>query len=326
MLEGDRMFSDEAGQVTVSDATVTRTVIGAVRENAVRHGDRAAVRDARQELGFSRLAAVVPAAAAGLLRRGVRPGDVGAIHLEGACDFTLALHTVTAAGAVPVPLPPGGSASELARMMTDCGARFLLTGGETAAASLAATERSYVRQVFAFGEAPGATPFARLVSAGRSVSGEPAAEGEAGPLDAGIDPLGDLALRLCDPPEEFTHADRLADLYRLAGSVGMGESDVLVCGRRELPVATWVGLIDLCLTHGATFAATAGSGVGPLADAIERHEATIAVVTPAELRALTYDHDPVRKPGMRLLVTGTPDPEIVRACRERNGWTVSPLD
>jgi acyl-CoA synthetase (AMP-forming)/AMP-acid ligase II len=326
MLDGDGMFSDEAGRVTVSDATVTRAVLGAVRENAVRHGDRAAVREARRQLGFSRLAAVVPAAAAGLVRRGVRPGDVGAIHLAGVCDFTLALHTVTAAGAVPVPLPPGGSAGELAAMMTESGARFLLTGGEPAAVALAATERSYVRQVFAFGEVPGTTPFTRLVAAGEAASGGPAAEGEAGAPDAGIDPLGDLALRLCDPPEEFTHADRLADLYRLAGSVGIGDADVLVCGRRELPVATWIGLIDLCLIHGATFAAASGPGVRELASAIERHEATVAVVTPAELRALTYDHDAVRVPGMRVLVTGTPDPEIVRACRERTGWTVSALD
>ncbi|TDD60337.1 AMP-binding protein, partial [Actinomadura rubrisoli] len=160
MLQGD------TGPLAVSDTTVTQAVLEAARENAVRYRDRSALADSGQELGYGHLAEVVPAAAGGLLRHGVRAGDVGAIHLAGVCDLALAVHAVTAAGAVPAPLPAGAAPAELAAMLNETGARFLLTGGEIAERSLAAAERSYVRQVFAFGDVPGATPFGRLVEAG----------------------------------------------------------------------------------------------------------------------------------------------------------------
>ncbi|GAA2588521.1 AMP-binding protein [Actinomadura fulvescens] len=320
MAYPDRHPRDDAGRLAVAETTVTGAVLETAREMAVRRGERAALRDPHETLSYSRFAAVVPAAAAGLRRQGVRPGDLGAVHLGRACDVAVAVHSITAAGAVPVLLPPGATAGELAALMSESGARFLLTGGALAPVSMAATERSYVRQVFTFGEVAGATPFARLVADG-GAGAEPA--GLAAPP---VDPLRDLALRLGDPREDLTHADRLADLYRLAGAVGITECDVLACRAGDVPMPTWIGLIDLCLAHGATFVGAADVPEGAaLLTAVERNAATIAVVSPAGLRALAYDHDAAPRAGLRLLVTGAADPEVVRACRDRHGWTVSPL-
>ncbi|MEU5879271.1 AMP-binding protein [Spirillospora sp. NPDC047279] len=320
MLHRDRHQGADAGRLAVAETTVTRAVLEAARETAVRAGERAALKDPQQSLSHSRFAAVVPAAAAGLRRQGVLPGDVGAVHLADACDLALALHAVVAAGAVPVVLPRGGSVGELAAIMSECGARFLLTGGEPASAALAATERSYVRQVFAFGDVPGATAFGRLVLS------EEDADGTAyGLTDGMVDPLRDRALVLGDPFEELTHADRLADLYRLAAAVGPSEADVLVCSAGDVPMPTWIGLIDLCLMHGATFAAVPEPGPAALLAAVEREAATVVVVSPAGLRALTYDHVAAPRTGLRLLVSGATDPEVVQACRNRHGWTVAPL-
>ncbi|WP_433336845.1 AMP-binding protein [Spirillospora sp. CA-294931] len=310
------MFDGDLGHSAVSDTTVTRAVVASVQEGAVRRGERAALVDGGRELAFSTFAAVVPAAAAGLGRHGVLPGDVGAIHLSGVCDLALALHAVTAVGAVPAPLPRGAPVDELSRMMSESGARFLLTGGAQAAASLAAVERSYVRQVFAFGDLPGATPFARLVEGGPARPPEPGHT---------VDPLNDLALRLWEPPAEITHADRLADLYRLGGLAGIGEGDVLACAPGDCSPLTAIGLMDLCLTQGATFVGVADSGVPALLESVRAHGATMAVVTPDALRALAYDHPALDGPRVRLLVTGVPDPEVVQACRTRHGWTVAAL-
>ncbi|MFG2005382.1 AMP-binding protein [Spirillospora sp. NPDC048911] len=317
MLHRDRHPSDDTdGRLAVAETTVTRAVLEAARETAVRNGDRAAVEGPHETLTFSRFAAVVPAAAAGLSRQGVLPGDVGAVHLSRPGDLALALHAITAAGAVPLPLSPGGTAGELAALMSERRARFLLTDGELAAVSMAATERSYVRQVFAFGEVPGATAFGRLVAAG--------ADAEPAGRFAGtqVDPLRDLALLLGDPREEFTHADRLAGLHRLAGAVGITASDVLACRAGDLPMPIWIGLIDLCLLHGATFAGVPAPG--PLLTAAGRSAATIAIVSPAGLHALAHDHAAPHE-GLRLLVTGVTDPETVQACRDRHGWTITPL-
>ncbi|HEU5031237.1 MAG TPA: AMP-binding protein [Spirillospora sp.] len=303
------MLDGETGGVGVADATVTRTVLAAMSGE-----DRTAVVDRGRALGRARLAAAVPAAARGLRRHGVRGGDVGAIHLADACDLALAVHAVGAAGAVPAPLPPDASAEDLAAMMTEAGARFLLMGEETAARSMPAADDSYVRQVFAFGDVPGATPFGRLLDAG-------AGPGEAPPPD----PLRDASLRLTGPREDVTHADRLADLYRLGGAVALGEDDVLVCCGSDVPVRTWVGLVDLCLVQGAAFAGVQEPGARDLLEAILRYGATAVVVSPAKLRALAFDHGAVPMPGVRVLVAGAPSAEAARACRVRHGWTVAPL-
>ncbi|MBO2457454.1 AMP-binding protein [Actinomadura violacea] len=304
------MLQGETGAVGVADATVTRTVLAAMDGG----GDRTAVAARGRELGRARFAEAVPAAARGLRWHGVRGGDVGAIHLADPCDLALAVHAVGAAGAVPAPLPPGASAAELAVMMNEAGARFLLTGEETAARSMAAADDSYVRQVFAFGDVPGTTPFDRLLETG-------AGQGEA----PSPDPLRDAALRLTGPREDVTHADRLADLYRLGGAVALGEDDVLVCCGADVPVRTWVGLIDLCLVQGAAFAGVPEPGARDLLEALLRYEATAVVVGPAKLRALAFDHGAVSMPGVQVLVAGEPSPEAAHACRSRHGWTVSPL-
>jgi acyl-coenzyme A synthetase/AMP-(fatty) acid ligase len=299
----------------VSASTVTAAVLEAARAHAVRHPGRRALIGSGREVGFSRFAVVVPAAAAGLARHGVRPGDVAAVHLADACDAALAVHAVTAAGAVPAPLPAHASAPELARLMNDSGARFLLTGsGEEAVLALVATERTYVRQVFAFGDLPGATPFARLVDEHEDPL----------PGPAGLDPLRDVALLVADPPEEFTHADRLADLYRLGAAAGIAEGDVVACCHWDCTPPTWLGLMDLCLTQGATFAGVPDRDPTALAEAIEAHGATLAVVTPEKLRGLAYATDPAAAVSdLRVLVTGPSDPDLVRACGTRLGWAVT---
>ncbi|MFC6935520.1 AMP-binding protein [Actinomadura yumaensis] len=221
------MLDRYPGPPAVSETSVTGAVLAAARDHAARRGDRPALACPGEEVGYARFAATVPAAADGMRRLGVRPGDVAAVHLAGACDLALAVHAVTAAGAVPAPLPLDGGVGDLAAALTETGARFLFTARGTSARSLAAAERSFVRQVFAFGDVPGTTPFARLVRTGAHAA---PAEPLPGPA---ADPLRDLALLLNGPAGEVSHADRLADLYRLGGTVGLSDGDVLVCCGRD---------------------------------------------------------------------------------------------
>ncbi|MEU4824469.1 AMP-binding protein [Actinomadura sp. NPDC023710] len=302
----------------VHDATITDVVLEAARDvakraAASRHGERPALVDPAGGLGYADFARAVPAAAAGLRRHGVRHGDVGAVHVSGVRELAVAAHTVTAAGAVPVLLPPGGAPAGLAALMNDTGARFLLTGEETAALSMAAVERSYVRQVFAFGDVPGATPFRRLLEPGAAPAGRPA------------DPLRDAALRVPAPPEDITHAARLADLHRLCGTLDISDGDVLALCGQDVSALTRMGLVDLCLMQGATLVGVPGREAKDLLEAILDHRATAAVVTPAKLRAIAFDHGSVPVAGVRLLVTGAPSAGAVHACRARHRWPVTPL-
>lgn len=297
------------------DETLSATVLDAVAKHGAREPDRAALIDAGagQELRYGELAATVLAGAEGLALRGVCPGDFCAVMARGALDLALAVHVVTAACAVPLLLPPDAAADELAELLVEGDVRLTFASAALSAAALAAADMSYVRQVFALGDAAGATPFAELLSL----------PGPVGQRRPAVDPLRDLALRT--PAEGFTHADRLADLYRLAGAAEISGGDVLVGCDEDVAgeALTWLGLIDLALIRGATVVTVGEPDGEALLAAMARYRATMATGSPATLRALTFGRtaSPVR--GVRMVVTGRPAPEVVRACRRHHGWTVT---
>ncbi|HEX6472971.1 MAG TPA: AMP-binding protein [Streptosporangiaceae bacterium] len=316
MQHGNRRPSpepDSAGQARC-DSTVTSTVFGAVTAHAARgagRADRAALIDTTdgRALTYAELAAVVPTAAAGLARRGVLTGDVAAVHVPCARQLTLAVHALTAAGAVPAPIPRAGiaSADDLAELLTAYDARMLVTAPPLGRIALDAADRSYVRQVFAFGDVPGATPFGELLRGG-------------GPPPR-IDPRRDHAL--IQPGLRLTHADRLAELDRLAAAVAVDAGDVLIGAAAGCPPATWVGLIDVALLRGATFVAVGRPGTAPLLRAIETYDATLAIVAPVTLRTLAQEAAVPPRP-VRLLVAGPAPRDAVRACRDHD-WSVGTL-
>jgi acyl-CoA synthetase (AMP-forming)/AMP-acid ligase II len=303
-----------------SGPTLTTAVLDAIAEHTAGradHTDRPAVIDTTdgRSLTYAEITSVVPTAGAGLARRGVRTGDIAAVLVPCAREFTLAVHALAAAGAVPAPLPPEATADELADLLTGCGARLLVTAPPLGEVALAAADSSYVRQVFAFGDVPGATPFGELLRGG-------------GPQPH-IDPLHDHALiqPTTDPPERLTHADRLADMYRLAAAVTIDADDVVVAAAAGCPEATWAGLIDVALVRGATFAAVTRPGAAPLLRAIETYGATLAIVSPATLQTLAFDgaFAPITAGPLRLLTTGPAPLEAVRACRRRYEWSIDTL-
>lgn len=117
-------------------------------------------------LSHARLAAVVQAAAAGLIRRGLRARDIVGIYVPDAVSYMLAVHAVRAAGGVPSPIPSGSPVVTIADQLTDCGARLLITGAPLVPDALTAADGSWVRQIISFDDAAGVIPFASLLSRG----------------------------------------------------------------------------------------------------------------------------------------------------------------
>ncbi len=116
---------------------------------------------------WPQFARMVRAAARGLSRRGVQEGDTAGIFVADAASHAVAVHAVRAAGAIAVPLRPAQTAADLAAQLKPCRARVLITSAALAGLAAEAAERCWVRQVFAFGEAAGTTPFGSLLDAGR---------------------------------------------------------------------------------------------------------------------------------------------------------------
>lgn len=112
---------------------------------------------------YASLATTVQAAAAGLTWRGLRPRDVVGVLAPDVVGFTLATHAVRAAGGVPSPVDVSLCAIEIAGQLAESGARMVITAPPLADTALAAVDRSWVRQVFSFVDAPGATRFSDLL-------------------------------------------------------------------------------------------------------------------------------------------------------------------
>src|SRR5215472_16406942 len=133
------------GEQLVSDVSVTQRLLG----TAAGRGSRPALAGS-EEVGdrtYGGLASTIQAAAAGLAWRGLRPRDVvGVLVPDAVCS--------------------GLTVADMAAQLADCGARILITARPLAAVALAAADRSWVRQVISFGEAPGAIPFDALLAAG----------------------------------------------------------------------------------------------------------------------------------------------------------------
>ena len=98
---------------------------------------------------------------------------------------------------------------------------MLLTAPPLAAAALAAADRSWVRQVISFGDAPGAIGFGALLQAG-ALRRPRAAPGDPALLPYARTPGGVLT------PEPVSHQDMSAMLLRLAADAEIGEKDVVL--------------------------------------------------------------------------------------------------
>src|SRR6202034_4358946 len=137
-------------------------------------GYRAALIDAADGTvtPWPRFAQTVRAAARGLRRRGLTQDDTVGVLVQDAARHAVAVHTIRQAGATPAPigLDPGRAEAAddpaaIAAQLKASGARLLITVDTLAELAAEAADRSWVRQVFAFGDTAqsGATPFSSLV-------------------------------------------------------------------------------------------------------------------------------------------------------------------
>jgi len=140
--------------------------------SAAGRGERAALIDGPtgRALSYVRLAGTVRRAAAGLVAHGVTKGDTVALCSPNSPEFAVAYYAALAAGALVTTVNPLAPAGDIARQLTHCSARWLITIAALAQASAGeAAAAAGVRETFAFGTATAAgqaIPFAALTGTG----------------------------------------------------------------------------------------------------------------------------------------------------------------
>ena len=142
-----------------------------VLERGGERGDKAALIDgpSGRAITYAELIGSVRGLASGLAERGFGKGDVFAHYAPNLPEYAVAFHGVATAGGVNTTANPLMTVDELSTQLVDSGARLLVTVPELLEKASAAAKRSGVEEIFVYGEAAGATPFASLVQPG----GEP---------------------------------------------------------------------------------------------------------------------------------------------------------
>jgi len=168
----------EADLLRQSAGSPDRALTARILEIADGAGYRAALIDGTDGsvTGWPLFASTVRAAAAGLARRGLAEGDTAGVFVQDAASAAIAVNAIRAAGARACLIRSDARPATLAAWLNACGARVLITSASLAELAAEGADRSRVRQVIAFGEAEGTTPFSSLLGTGRhSQPDEPAA-------------------------------------------------------------------------------------------------------------------------------------------------------
>jgi hypothetical protein len=271
---GTRVSFEENPQTPRADLSQRR-----ITEHVLRVADRAGYRPALIDAAdgtvtpWPRFAQTVRAAACGLRRRGLTPDDTVGVLVQDAARYAVAVHTIRQAGATPAPisLDPGTADAEaandpasIAAQLKACGARLLITVDMLAELAAQAADRSWVRQVFAFGDTAqsGATPFSSLL--------EGAKGGQAAGNGADVSPLRRPELIPADALE-------LAGIDYPGGlSARLTGRDVVVAGPPCGAGPAYTALLDFALMSGSTVVAAQAQD---MADAVHRYAGTAAVVS-----------------------------------------------
>ena len=117
-----------------------------------------------RQLTYGALAEGVNRVASALRRRGFKKGDVFAIFSPNLPEYPIAFHAVASLGGIITTLNSLYTPRELSDQLRDSGARFLLTVPAFMDRAAEAIKGLPIDEVFVFGEAAGATPFAELMS------------------------------------------------------------------------------------------------------------------------------------------------------------------
>ena len=261
------------------DVSLTRLLL----EQSADRGDKPAFIDAPsgRALTYREWGEVVRKAAAGLARRGLRKGDVFAIYSPNLPEYAVALHAVSLAGGVTTTISPLYTAAELGHQLTDAGAQYIVTVPSFLAKAQEAARECGLREVFVFGEAEGATPFASLLEGGTDLPTVP------------IDPRRDVVVLPYSSGTTglpkgvmLTHYNLVANLLQAERALGMREDDVVLGVLPFFHIYGMLVIMNLGLYAGATVVTMPRFDLEQCLEAMQNYGVTLAPVVPPIILAL----------------------------------------
>jgi acyl-CoA synthetase (AMP-forming)/AMP-acid ligase II len=308
------IFRGPFPEVSIPDIPLTEFVL----RNAKERGDKPALIEGPtgRIVTYSQLSDAVGSVAASLAARGFKKGEVFGILSPNIPEYAIIFHAVASLGGINTPINPLYTEQEVAHQLKDAGARFLVTAPSFIEKAREAAQAANIEELFVFGEAPGATPFASLLysdDAFPEVDINPREDIVALPYSSGTTGLPKGVM--------LTHYNLVANLCQMDGLGYFTKDDTLIC---VLPLFHIYGLmvvLNLGLYKGATVVTLPRFELEQFLKTLRDYEVTLAHLVPPIVLALSkhpiVDNYKLKK--LKTIFCGAAplDEKLTRACMGR---------
>jgi acyl-CoA synthetase (AMP-forming)/AMP-acid ligase II len=292
-------------------------------ERAADRGEKPAFIDgpAGRVLTYRALGEAVRGSAAGLAARGLRKGDVFAIYSPNLPEYAVAFHAVSLLGGVNTTVSPLYTVSELRDQLEDAGARYLVTVPPCVPKAAEAARGTGVRELFVFGEAEGAVPFASLAATDGAlpeVTIAPREDLVVLPYSSGTTGLPKGVM--------LTHYNLVANILQASSVLALDDRDTVVGLLPFFHIYGMVVVMNVALHAGATVVTMPRFDLEQFLDILQKYQVTYANVVPPIVLALAksplvdrYDLSRLRSVFSGAAPLGE---NVARAASARLGCTV----
>ena len=172
------------------------------------------------------------------------------------------------------------TADEVHRQLEDSGARFLLTIPQFLDAARKGAENTGVEEIFVFGEAEGATPFASLTAGGEppAVTIDPRNDLVALPYSSGTTGMPKGVM--------LTHYNLVANVAQIAANEGIAAEDTLIGILPFYHIYGMTVIMSASLQAGATVVTMPRFDLEQFLGLLQKHRVTTAYLVPPIVLAL----------------------------------------
>ena len=263
-------------RVSIPDVTLTEYVLRQAR----RLSGKPALIDgpSGRTLTYGQLEDSIRRVATGLARRGFGKGDVLAIYSPNVPEYAVLFNAVATLGGINTTVNPLYTAGELAGQLKDSGARFLVTVPAVLDKAREAAQASGLTELFVFGTAEGARPFAELLDAPPTpprVVIDPQHDVVALPYSSGTTGLPKGVM--------LTHHNLVANLCQVEGARdfdGFKEQDVIIAVLPFFHIYGMVVIMMVGLSQGGTILSMPRFDFAEFLAAMQKYRVTIAPLVP----------------------------------------------
>lgn len=308
------IFRGPYPEVSIPEIPLTQFVLG----NAKERGDKPALIEGPtgRIITYAQLSDAVGRVAASLAARGFKKGEVFGILSPNVPEYAIIFHAVSLLGGINTPVNPLYTEQEVAHQLKDAGARFLVTAPLFMEKAREAAREANIEELFVFGEAPGATPFASLLDSDGAfpeVEINPRQDLVALPYSSGTTGLPKGVM--------LTHHNLVANLCQMEGLGFFSKDDTLICVLPLFHIYGLMVILNLGLYQGATVVTLPRFDLEQFLKTVRDYEVTMAHLVPPIVLALSKHPivDNYKLTKLKTIFSGAAplDEKLTRACMER---------